>query len=204
MVDPTRDAPQRGSLRFCKAFFEVADPGGVRLGLAELGAQELPGDETGHWYVWHLAEERLAAPFLIRIRERRLVLEGPDPGAVGIAWRRLDEALGSAATARVAAGDDLQRFLPKARVRTADRPETFGPEHEAKVLAEFHAAVYARWADTTQARLGGLTPREAAGDPDAQALLATLLSTMRIVEKERRDRGMPAISVDELETTLFG
>jgi hypothetical protein len=203
MQDPQSTRPQRANLRFCKAFFEIEDGPATHERLLGVGAQELVADTDQRWYVWHPPEAAFAGGFLVRTRGPRLVLEGPSPEAVGRAWRQLDELLQPMANARVAVGDDLARFLPRPRKRTADRPESFSPEHEAQVLAEFHAALYVRWADAPQQRLQGMTPRQAALHPEGQALLEELLRRMRIVEEERTGRGMPSVSVDELENSVF-
>ncbi len=195
--------PQRANLRFCKAFFEIEDGPATHARLLATGAQELVAHTNQRWYLWNPPEADTAQTFLVRTRGLRLVLEGPDPAAVGRAWRQLDEQLLPAARARVAVGDDLSRFLPKPRRKTADRPESFSPEHEARVLAEFHAALCVRWADAPQQRLNGMTPREAAADQAGQSLLDELLRRMRIVEEERCSRGMPAVSVDALERSVF-
>ncbi len=203
MNAPRSARPQRANLRFCKAFFEIEDGQAAHDRLLAVGAQELVADMDQRWYLWNPPDAKSASAFLVRTRGPRLVLEGPDPVAVGRAWRQLDEQLRPAAQARVAVGDDLARFLPKPRRRTADRPESFSAEHEAQVLAEFHAALCVRWADAPQQRLNGMTPRQAAADGAGQALLDELLRRMRIVEEERRSRGMPAVSVDELERSVF-
>ena len=197
------DQPLRSSLRFCKAFFEIEDGSDTHARLMQSGAQELVAEASQRWYIWHPPDAAGVAAFLIRTRGSRLVLEGPDSAAIGRAWRQLDEQLHPSARARVAAGDDLARFLPRPRKTTADRPEHFSKEHEARVLAEFHAALCVRWADLPQQRLGGLTPRQAADDAAGQELLMKLLRTMRAVERERLDRGMPSVSVDELESSVF-
>lgn len=203
MSAPRSSPPQRTNLRFCKAFFEIEDSSATHERLLEAGAQELVADTTQRWYLWNPPDATVPSAFLVRTRGPRLVLEGPDPVAVGRAWRQLDKQLRPAARARVAVGDDLSRFLPRPRRRTADRPESFSAEHEAQVLAEFHAALCVRWADVPQQRLNGMTPRQAASDHAGQALLEELLRRMRIVEGERRSRGMAAVSVDELERSVF-
>ena len=203
MSAPRSAQPQRANLRFCKAFFEIDDGTATHDRLLAAGAQEIVADTNQRWYLWNPPDAKSPSAFLVRTRGPRLVLEGPDPDAVGRAWRQLDEQLRPAARARVAVGDDLSRFLPKPRRRTADRPESFSREHEAQVLAEFHAALCVRWADAPQRRLNGMTPRQAAQDRDGQSLLDELLRRMRIVEEERRSRGMPAVSVDELERSVF-
>jgi hypothetical protein len=195
--------PQRANLRFCKAFFEIEDRSVTHDRLLAAGAQELVSDTSQRWYLWNPPDADVASAFLVRTRGPRLVLEGSDPVAVGRAWRQLDKQLRPAARARVAVGDDLSRFLPKTRRRTADRPESFSAEHEARVLAEFHAALCLRWADAPQRRLNGMTPRQAAADRAGQSLLDELLRRMRIVEEERRSRGMAAVSVDALERSVF-
>ena len=171
--------------------------------LLAAGAQELVADTNQRWYLWNPPDAGAEIAFLVRTRGSRLVLEGPDAASVGRAWRQLDEQLQPAARARVAVGDDLARFLPKPRRRTADRPESFSAAHEATVLAEFHEALCVRWADLPQQRLEGMTPRQAASDRTGQALLDELLRRMRIVEEERRSRGMPTVSVDALERSVF-
>lgn len=203
MNAPRSARPQRANLRFCKAFFEIQDRAATHERLLAVGAQELVADTNQRWYLWNPPDAGPATAFLVRSRGPRLVLEGPDPAAVGRAWRQLDEQLRPAARARVAVGDDLSRFLPKPRRKTADRPESFSAEHEALVLAEFHAALCVRWADAPQHRLNGMTPRQAADDAAGQSLLEELLRRMRIVEEERRSRGMPTVSVDELERSVF-
>jgi hypothetical protein len=203
MSAPRPARPQRANLRFCKAFFEIADHTATHDRLLAAGAQELVADTSQRWYLWNPPDEASGSGFLVRTRGSRLVLEGPDPTAVGRAWRQLEEQLRPAALARVAVGDDLSRFLPKPRRRTADRPESFSAEHEAQVLAEFHAALCVRWADVPQQRLNGMSPREAAADRAGQPLLEELLRRMRIVEEERVSRGMATVSVDELERSVF-
>jgi hypothetical protein len=204
MMSSPPQAPQRANLRFCKAFFEILEPDATHARLLEAGAQVLVVETDRAWYVWHPSATRLAGQaFLVRTRGLRLVLEGADPVAVGRAWRNLDEQLQPAAKARVAVGDDLARFVPRPRKRTADRPENFAPEHEANVLREFYASLCTRWADLPQQRLDGMTPRQAAVDPRGQQLLEELLRRMRLVEEERVSRGMPSVSVDELERSVF-
>lgn len=202
----TRPAPpQRQSLRFCKAFFEVFDlPRTVEM-LGAAGAQEIgdPDPDADRWFYWQ--EPPHAGPratFLIRLKGVRLVLEGPTPDAVGRGWRALEPGLEPAARPRVAAGDDLGRFLPRKRRHSADLPESWGREHERKVLDEFYAAFRERWASLPQSRLGGRSPREAAADPELRDRLERLLGTMERVEQERRARGLPSFSVEDLRATL--
>lgn len=202
-------SPQRQRLRFCKAFFELRDAEDAHLRLLADGALQLDpgGDPSVRWYLWRESRSAAGAArahFLVRLRGERLVLEGPDPRSVGRGWRGLDRVLRPAAVARVAAGDDLQRFLPRRRRHSADRPETWSREHEARVLREFYAAFCRRWSTTPHPRLGGLTPREAATRPDLQERLEGLLQRMRRVEEERQARGMPGFSTDELRRALSG
>jgi hypothetical protein len=203
MSAPRSNRPQRANLRFCKAFFEIEDRPATHDRLLAAGAQELVTETNQRWYLWNPPDAMTSSAFLVRTRGPRLVLEGPDAGSVGRAWRQLNDQLQPAARARVAVGDDLSRFVPKPRRRTADRPESFSAEHEAQVLAEFHAALCVRWADAPQQRLNGMTPRQAASDRAGQSLLEELLRRMRIVEEERRSRGMASVSVDELERSVF-
>lgn len=201
--------PQRQRLRFCKAFFELRDAEDAHLRLVADGALQLDpgGDPAVRWYLWREPRSAAGTPrahFLVRLRGERLVLEGPDPRSVGRGWRGLDRVLRPAAVARVAAGDDLQRFLPRKRRHSADRPETWSREHEARVLREFYAAFCRRWSATPHPRLDGLTPREAATRPELRSRLEDLLRRMHRVEEERRARGMPGFSTDELRRALSG
>lgn len=202
----TRPAPpQRQSLRFCKAFFEVFDPDRTLELLGHAGAQEIgdPAPDSDRWFYWQEpAHAGPRATFLIRLRGSRMVLEGPTPEAVGRGWRSLEPGLVPAARPRVAAGDDLGRFLPRKRRQSADQPESWGREHERKVLDEFYAAFCERWARLPQTRLDGRSPREAAADPALRDRLERLLATMERVEQERRVRGLPSFSVDDLRATL--
>ena len=201
---PSPERPQRANLRFCKAFFEIEDRSATHERLLAAGAQVLLAESEQGWYLWYPVDDRMAdQAFLVRTRGLRLVLEGPDAAAVGKAWRQLDEQLRPAASARVAVGDDLARFLPRPRKRTADRPENFSAEHEAVVLRDFYATLCTRWADAPQQRLNGMTPRQAAADPVGRTLLEALLRTMRMVEEERQARGMLSVSVDELERSVI-
>lgn len=205
----THTRPQRQRLHFCKAFFELRDAADVHRRLLASGALELDaeGDPTLRWYVWQEPPTRPGVPrarFLVRLRGGRLVLEGPDPESVGRGWRELDRLLRPAAVARVAAGDDLKRFLPRQRRHSADRPESWDREHEEQVLREFYAAFCRRWAASPHPRLAGLTPAEAAGDPEIRPALEALLARMERVEVERRTRGMPSFSVEELRRAVIG
>ena len=207
-MPPDRTRPQRRELRFAKAFFEVRDHPGTHARLLESGALELSDGsaEADRWYLWQEEPRAPGSPrhrFLVRMCGRRLVLEGPDAAAVGRGWRQLDRALRPMAVARVAAGDDLARFLPRPRRHSADRPESWSREHEARVLEEFYAAFCARWICTPHPRLGGASPRAAAVDPALRPMLELLLERMERVETERRARMMPSISVDELRDILW-
>lgn len=200
--------PQRQTLRFAKAFFEVFDAARTVELLAGVGAQEIgdPAAETDRWFYWQepVTRDSPRATFLIRLRDARMVLEGPSAEAVGRGWRALEPSLEPAARPRVAAGDDLGRFLPRRRKHSADRPESWNREHERKVLDEFYAAFCDRWTRLPQARLDGRSPREAAADPALRQQLDRLLSTMERVEEERRARGLPSFSVDDLRAALDG
>ena len=203
--------PQRQTLRFCKAFFEVSDRLETRQRLLSAGALELVGpagtqsEAADLWYRWDEPSEATSPPaisFLIRITGHRLVLEGPTGAAVGRGWRALDAQLRPHARARVAAGDDLGRFLPRQRRHSADRPESWSREHQDRVLQEFYAAFCQRWARQPHPQLDGKTPLEAASDPTLSSRLDALLSRMEKVEERRRERHMASISVEELKRTL--
>jgi hypothetical protein len=206
--DPARQ--QRDDLRFAKAFFEVFDRPGTHARLLASGALELSDGsaDADRWYLWRderpAADASRGARFLVRLRERRLVLEGPSPEAVGRGWRALERALKPCSVARVAAGDDLARFLPRHRRHAADRPESWSPEYEAQVLGEFYAVFCRRWAATPHPRLDGRSPLDAARDPALRPRLEELLARMDRVEEERRARRMPSISVGDLRNTLWG
>jgi hypothetical protein len=198
--------PQRQNLRFAKAFFEVFDLDRTVELLGGAGAQEV-GDatpEADRWFYWQEPAPRTgpSATFLIRLRGGRMVLEGPSAEAVGRGWRALEASLEPAALPRVAAGDDLGRFLPRRRKHSADRPESWNREHERKVLDEFYSSFCDRWTRLPQARLDGRSPREAAADPALRAQLDRLLATMERVEEERRARGLPSFSVEDLRAAL--
>lgn len=199
--------PQRDRLRFFKAFFEVHDPAATRERLVDVGAVALDGglSERDGWYLWQESPPHAPTPrarFLVRMHGRRMVLEGPSAESVGRGWRELDRHLRGAASARVAAGDDLGRFLPRQRKHSADRPESWSREYQNRVLSEFYSVFRSRWAMTPHPRLGGMTPREAADDPAMRGALEDLLQRMERVEYERRQRDLPAISVDELREDL--
>lgn len=201
--------PQRQQLRFCKAFFEVRDPQATQYRLVDIGAVELlggsePGYDGERWYCWTQAQAAGSGPIshVIRLTAGRLVLEAPTPRATGIAWRELDELLRPHARARVAAGDSLSRFLPAQRKQSADRPESWSREHEARVLQEFYAAFCRRWVRQPHPRLEGRTPLQAASDPVLAADLRALLQRMQAVEGERTARGLPGISVERLRRAL--
>lgn len=206
----TEPAPQRRSLRFCKAFFEVLSFDKTRQRLLAARALEIlgPASDRGdaeYWYRWDEPDgDRAHVPvsYLIRLTARRLVLEGPSPAAIGRGWRALDEQLRPYARARVAAGDDLARFLPRQRRHSADRPESWSREHENKVLAEFYAAFCKRWAHQPHPLLGGRTPLEASGDPSLRNCLEQVLRRMERLEEQRRARRMPGFSVADLRRTV--
>ena len=199
-------SPQRTSLRFCKAFFEVRDPLGLRRRLRSVGAfalAETAGERA--WFAWTPAPPSPGVTYLLRIAGARLVLEGPTPEAVADGWRRLDEIVRPAARALVAAGDDLQRFLPRPRRHSGDRPESWDPEYTRRVLGEFYAAVRRRWADLPHRALAGRTPRQAALDPFLRPRLEALLRRMQQVEVRRRERLQPTpLSVEALRDSLLG
>lgn len=207
-MPPDRTRPQRHELRFAKAFFEVRDRPGTHARLLGAGALELSDGsaDADRWYLWQEESRGSGRPrhrFLVRMRGQRLVLEGPDAAAVGRGWRQLDRALRPLSVARVAAGDDLARFLPRQRLHSADRPESWSREHEAQVLGEFYAAFCERWVRTPHPRLGGASPRTAASDPSLRPTLELLLARMERVEQERRARMMPSICVRELRGILW-
>ncbi len=204
-------SPQRSSLVFCKAFFEVDDAVATHQALLALGAQELSdtaGDGSAHrWYWWHDDAKPGSASgdaFLLRLRDNGLVLEGATAGAVGRGWRSLDQQLRPHARARVAARDDLARFLPGRRSHVADRPESWSSDYEAQVLAEFYASFAARWARQPQSRLDGMSPLEARQVPEKRERVEQLLARMARVEEERRRRGMASFAVDDLRRAVFG
>ncbi len=203
--------PQRASLRFCKAFFEVGDVAATHERLLDLGAQELsgaPGDAPAdRWYWWHgepVGSDGACDAFLLRLRAARLVLEGATAGSVGRGWRTLDQKLRPHARARVAARDDLARFVPGQGRHTSDQPETWNAEHEAKVLAEFYAAFAARWARQPHARLDGMSPLEAVRHADKRELVDELLARLARIEEERRQRGIQSFAVEDLRRAVFG
>lgn len=207
--------PQRQMLRFFKAFFEVLDIDATRDRLLSAGALELVGpySERGAsahdlWYRWHAPRpanrtDNPGLAFLIRITRRRLVLEGPNAPAVGRGWRELDALLRPHARARVAAGDDLARFLPRQRRHCADRPESWNRDHQEQVLREFYAAFCGRWARQPHPQLDGKTPVEAATDPALRARLEQLLCRMERIEEQRHERRLQGISVAELRETVY-
>lgn len=198
--------PQRQRLQFCKAFFEVSDASAAGDALVEGGAQLLVEAPDGdRWFAWtEPADSRAAAraTFLLRMRGTRLVMEGPSPDAVGRGWRSLQPLLRPHAEPRVAAGDDLHRFVGRPRRLAADRPETWDRDYERRVLREFYAAFCARWASQPQERLQGMTPREAAAVPHMRPLLEELLARLARVQEEREQRGMPAIDVAALRAEV--
>ena len=202
------DPPQRQNLRFCKAFFEVFDGARTLELLGAAGAQELgdPTPDADRWFYWQEPPHRRGpqATFLIRLRGARMVLEGPSSDAVGRGWRALEPTLAPAAKPRVAAGDDLGRFLPRHRRHSADRPESWGREHERRVLDEFYTAFCDRWTRLPQGRLEGRTPQEAVRDPRLRPRLEELLDRMEHVEQERRSRGLASFSVEDLRAALAG
>ena len=207
-MDVPQTLPQRSSLRFCKAFFEVMDAAETHVRLLRLGAQELSeGADVDRWYWWQNGPEddglRRDA-LLLRLRPARLVLEGATAASVSRGWRMLDQRLRPHARARVAARDDLTRFVPRQRRHSADQPESWSVEYEAKVLAEFYAAFAARWARQPHLRLGGLSPLEALQHPDKRWRVDELLARMRHVEEERRARGMESFAVEDLRRAVFG
>lgn len=207
--------PQRQMLRFFKAFFEVFDIDATRDRLLSAGALELVGPSSERavsshdlWYRWHppgpaKRGDNLGLAVLIRITRRRLVLEGPNASAVGTAWRELDALLRPHARARVAAGDDLARFLPRQRRHSADRPESWNRDHQEQVLREFYAAFCGRWARQPHPQLDGKTPVEAATDPVLQVRLEQLLCRMERIEEQRQARRLQGISVAELRETVY-
>ncbi len=202
---------QRSSLRFCKAFFEVTDNAATHECLLRLGAQELSeaiGDAaTECWYWWYGGRDdadRRYDAFLLRLRPARLVLEGATAASVGRGWRVLDQQLRPHARARVAARDDLARFVPGRRQHSADRPETWSAGHEARVLAEFYASFAARWARQPHSRLGGMSPLDALRHPAKRACVDELLARMERLEEERRQRGMQSFAVEDLRRAVFG
>lgn len=206
----TPTGPQRRQLRFCKAFFEVREPAALGSLLTEAGAIELgtggEGAPMDAWYLWEEPPTRPGVPrarFVIRLRDRRLVLEGPTAASVGRGWRALDRQLRPAAVARVAAGDDLGRFLPAKRKHSADRPESWSREHERKVLREFYSVFCRRWATTPHRRLAEKTPLQASKDERLRPELLALLERMEAIEEKRRDRGMQTFSVDDLRRTVL-
>jgi hypothetical protein len=200
--------PQRQTLSFFKAFFEVFDLPDTKRRLERAGALEVGEPAAGGdlWLYWQ--EPPLTgiprATFLIRLRGSRMVLEGPTAEAVGRGWRALEADLGPAAKPRVAAGDDLGRFLPSKRSHSADRPESWGRGHEREVLAEFYAAFCDRWTRLPQARLDGRTPSEAASDPELRPRLEALLDGMEKIEQQRRARGLDSFIVADLRAAVEG
>lgn len=201
--------PQRHSLQFCKAFFEVHDGPSTHDRLVDAGAIEMSAPERGglvdRWYLWREGpgSGTQQAAFLLRLRPHRMVLEGPTPAAVGRGWRELDKQVRPHATATVAAGDRLDRFLPRKRAHSGDRPESWSAEHENKVLAEFYAAFCHRWANTPHGLLDGRTPRQAADDESLAQRLESLLARMDHLEEERLTRGMASFSAQELRAAVF-
>jgi len=203
--------PQRASLRFCKAFFEVMDAVATHERLLSLGAQELSEGTTessvDRWYWWQVgpaAGNQIRDALLLRLRPARLVLEGATAASVGQGWRLLDRQLRPHARARVAARDDLARFVPGRRHHSADQPESWDAEYETRVLAEFYAAFAARWARQPHSRLDGLSPLEALQHPGKRPRVDELLARMERVEEERRLRGMASFAVEDLRRAVFG
>jgi hypothetical protein len=205
----TPDTPQRSTLRFCKAFFEVEDAVDVRRRLEALGAYPLgatDGRGTGPLVLWWEAGadagDLAGTPFVVRLFARRMVLEGPTASAVAAGWRYAAEILAGACTPRVAAGDDLGRFLPRPGKRSRDRPETLDREQEDRVLGEFYAAFAERWITTPHPCLGGRTPAEARRDRSLAAALDDVLAALEAIEEARSERGQPCFSVDRIRTAL--
>lgn len=209
-MTPAPTPSQRRTLRFCKAFFEVNDLEDTRRLLAvheiePLSAASVPQRAGCTWYLWETAPGEVepgGAVFWLRLFRNRLVLEGPDPRALGRGWRRLAEIVEGAATPRVAAGDDLARFLPRPRRRSADRPETLSKEEQETILREFYAAFHGRWIEQPQAALGGLSPRQAMERPELREIVEELLARLERIEEQRRKRGQASFSVDRLRQLL--
>ena len=211
IMDLSQELSQRSRLRFCKAFFEVVDPAAIHERLLRLGAQELGGasDEApvNRWYWWHgefSKGNHGRDGVVLRLYPERLVLEGATARLVSRGWRALDEELRPLARARVAARDDLARFVPGQRPYIADQPDTWDVKHEARVLAEFYTSFATRWARQPQARLDGMSPLEAVCYPEKRAWVHELLSRMQRVEEERRQRGMASFAVEDLRRAVFG
>lgn len=203
--------PQRDALRFCKAFFEILDPREAQRRLVEIGAYPVGGPATepasdDPVWLWWLADDDsgplAGTPFLVRMFRDRMVLEGPSAWAVGLGWRLIADTLEGAAVPRVAAGDDLARFLPQARKRSHDRPETLSPEQERRVLREFYDAFAERWIRTPHPRLGGRTPLEAVHDSGLRDTLDNVLESLSAVEEARRERGQPCFSMERIRMAL--
>lgn len=201
--------PQRHSLRFCKAFFEILQADATHAALIAAGAElmvEAPGGDR--WYAWREPDRGsphhgAPATFLLRVSATRLVLEGPTPATVGRGWRSLQPLVAPHAVPRVAAGDDLHRFVGRSRRLAADRPETWDRDYEIRVLAEFYSAFCSRWAEQPQARLDGLSPRQAASVPHLRPALVELLTRLERIQRERQERGMASIDIDALRGELL-
>jgi len=204
-MDALPGPPQRQSLRFCKAFFEVTDAEATATALERAGAIQVAEPDADRWFTWQEPPRDAGLPrarFLLRLRSGRMVLEGPTPDSVGRGWRALEPWLKPHAQARVAAGDDLGRFVPRKRRHSGDRPESWDPSHEAQVLAEFYAAFCDRWIRLPHGALDGMSPAQAAADPAMSDRVEALLQRMERIEQERVSRGMASFSVDGLRGAL--
>lgn len=98
--------------------------------------------------------------------------------------------------------------LPRHALRESptDPPRQLGeeipPEIKAKLLTEYYAKHYETWPDTPLPALGGMTPREAAVDPEQRTHLIELLKTFESMEDRKRHAGEPCYDFSQIKKTL--
>jgi hypothetical protein len=74
--------------------------------------------------------------------------------------------------------------------------ESLTPEEKAKIMEEHYRNFYRRFLDDKVPTLGGLTPREATGDPLHRTLLLELMKEhIQSIENQNRQEGL-SISID--------
>jgi len=85
----------------------------------------------------------------------------------------------------------------------ADEAPEIPPEVEARVVHQVLDRHYRRWPDEPIPALGGITPRQAAADPESRSQLIELLKELeRSEERLSRQKGIPAYDFGWLWTEL--
>lgn len=183
---PTLGTPEGDPMRFVEARFEVPDPDGLERALAEHPEIEASGDAEWVWLEsGGPGDDFRRILGTLRREGDRLILESISEPRAARGRALVEEIAGDAVRHLVTAVEDAREALertPQGEPGRGGRPageEPVLPDAEMERLA--HQVLdrhYRTWPDTALPALDGLTPREAAADPEMRPRVIELLESL--------------------------